>query len=202
MECIFPNLYRFTDFWSKGRRYGYLVVRREGNLLLHGFVSSLYSHFEDIDKLGGVDLQFITHYHDLNPEFHEKAYDRFGCKLCYHKAAGAKVRERTNCPSNEFGNHGLQLGSDFEVVYFPGHTRGHSVHRWCHQRKEFLFSGHVMKLVDGNWELFFNPTVAPIDADFDDFIETDFLLPTSSYFGEEEYHTFIEQTRAVGQVIS
>jgi hypothetical protein len=85
LERIFPNLYRFTDFGHRARSYSYLVVRKEGNLLLPGFVTSLYDHFTDIDKLGSVDLQFITHYHDLNPAFHEKAYNHFGCKPCYHR---------------------------------------------------------------------------------------------------------------------
>ena len=196
MQRIFPNLYRFTAIWPSRRAYSYLVVRKEGNLLLPGFVSSLYDHIGDIDKLGGVDLQFITHYHDLRPEIHEKVYDHFGCKLCYHKAAGATVRKKTKCPAQEFGNDGLQLGSDFEAVYFPGHTPGHSIHRWRRGRKQFLFSGHVMKLVYGKWELFFNPTKATKGARFDDLVEADHVLPTSSPYGTEEFHTFIEPTRA------
>ncbi len=195
MERIFPNLYRFTDFRSRSRSYSYLLVRKEGNLLLPGFFTSLCDHFKDIDKMGGIDLQFITHYHDLNPEFHEKAHDHFGCKLCYHKAAGATVRKQTKCPAEEFSNDGLQLGSDFEAVYFPGHTPGHSVHRWRHRRKQFVFSGHVMKLVDGVWELFFNPTKADKGTRFDDFAEADHLLPTSSPYGTEEFHTFNGHTR-------
>ena len=66
-------------------------------------------------------------------------------------------------------------------MYFFGHTPGHSIHRWRHGRK---------------WELFFNPSNAPKGAQFDDLAEADHLLPTSSSYGTEEFHTFIEHTRA------
>ncbi|HCL30185.1 MAG TPA: hypothetical protein DIC52_17345 [Candidatus Latescibacteria bacterium] len=153
-------------------------------------------HFEEIEKLGGVDLQFITHGHDLNPAFHAEAYDRFRCKLCYHKAAAAVVRKKTQCPAQEFGHDGLQLGADFEAIYFPGHTPGHSVYRWRRSGTRFLFTGHVMIFDGGRWKLNYNPTKAPKGTQFDHLAEAEHFLPTHAY-GTEEFHTLNKRTRAL-----
>ena len=196
MDRIFPNLYRLSEAGPECRSYSYLIVRKQGNLLLPGYVDSLAEHLGEIEKLGGVDFQFITHCHDLNPEFHEEAYERFGCRLSYHKAAGATVRKKTQCPAEEFGHDGLQLGPDFEAIYFPGHTPGHSIFRWRHGRKRFLFTGHVMRLEDDRWKLNFNPTKAPKGTQFDHLAEADHFLPTRS-FASDEFYTLSEHSRSL-----
>lgn len=180
MERIFPNLYCLTEADSEVRCHSYLIVRRSGNLLLPGYVPSLAEHLDEIDELGGASLQFLTHVHDVDPGLHDKAFSRFGCKLCHHKAARSRVRDKTKCPSEEFGHAGLQLGDDFETIYFPGHTPGHSVFRWRNRGKQFLFTGHVMRFEDNRWKLNYNPTKAPKGADFDHLSEADYLLPTHS----------------------
>jgi len=172
--------------------WSYLVVRKDGNLLLPGYVPALIDHLDEIEKLGGVQFQFITHFHDIEAETNEVLHRRFGCKLFHHKAAIAKVRSKTKCPSEEFSGEGIRLGSDFESVNFPGHTPGHTVYRWKYRGKSFLFSGHVMKLIFGRWELFFKPTKSDR---YDDLCEADYLLPSSSPHGLEDYHRFIVPTR-------
>ena len=61
MQCLFPNLYRFTDEpFRKGRKYAYLIVRKKGNLLLPFKGGSVSDLFKEIERLGGVDTQFIV----------------------------------------------------------------------------------------------------------------------------------------------
>jgi glyoxylase-like metal-dependent hydrolase (beta-lactamase superfamily II) len=193
LKRIFPNLYRFAGVGAMSRTWSYLVVRKDGNLLLPGYVSAITDNLDEIEKLGGVELQFLTHFHDVVPEIHDELHKRFGAKLCHHEAAGPKVRGKSKCPSEEFSNDGIRLGSDFESVNFPGHTPGHTVYRWRDRARTFLFSGHSMKLIFGRWELFFKSRKSDR---FDDLCEADHLLPSSSSHGSEEYHSFIEPTRA------
>ena len=86
MERIFSNLYRFTDEpFRKGRKYSYLLVRKQGNLLLPFKGGSVRDHFDEIEALGGVDTQFITHSHDAIKGFHEEVFDRFGANFIFTK---------------------------------------------------------------------------------------------------------------------
>ena len=192
MEQLFPNVYRFASVGATSATWCYLVKREAGNLILPGYVPELIDHLDEIEKLGGVQHQFITHFHDIDADTNEALHRRFGCKLWHNKAAGAKVRSKTTCPNEEFSNDGIRLGSDFESVNFPGHTPGHTVYRWTYRDKIFLFSGHVMKLIFGRWELFFD---ASKGTQFEDLCEADYLLPSSSSHGSEEFHRFIEPTR-------
>jgi glyoxylase-like metal-dependent hydrolase (beta-lactamase superfamily II) len=193
VERIFPNLYRFAGVGGMSHTWSYLVVRKDGNLLLPGYVPAIVDHLSEIKKLGGVKFQFLTHFHDAVPELHEELNKRFGCKLCYNKDAGPKVRQKSACPSEEFSSEGIRLGTDFESVNFPGHTPGHTIYRWKYRGKSFLFSGHSMKLIFGRWELFFKSKKRDR---FDDLCEADYLLPSASSHGSEAYHRFIEPTRA------
>lgn len=197
MERIFPNLYRFTEDSLKRRKYSYLVVRKDGNLLMPSLGTTVRDSFDEIDKLGGVHAQFLTHDHDAHPELVDEAHARFGCRVYYHKSARKKVREKTSCPEAEFDNEGLQLGADFEALYFPGHTPGHSIFRWRYRGKRFLFSSHVMNLSDGVWELWFNPSknTAQLQEQLADLAEVDYSLPTLIEYGREELHRFNDFTR-------
>jgi glyoxylase-like metal-dependent hydrolase (beta-lactamase superfamily II) len=195
MKRIFPNLYRLTEADGDAWAHSYLIVRKSGNLLLPGYVPSLVEHLDLMEKLGGVSLQFLTHVHDVNAEFHDQAFTRFDSKLCHHKAARSRVQQKTECPAEEFGHDGLALDDDFEATYFPGHTPGHSIFRWHSGGKQFLFTGHVMRFEDDRWKLNFNPTKAPKGTDFDHLAKSDYLLP--SYSRAEDYSTMDGHSRAL-----
>ena len=111
MERIFPNLYRFS-FGKKGRGHTCLLVRKQGNLLIcHCNRGSSTDHLDEIERLGGIERQFLSHGHDARRgELHEVLYDRFGCRLHYHRRERRKVRAKTGCPEEEFGDDGLQFG--------------------------------------------------------------------------------------------
>ena len=158
MERIFPNLYRFTDEpFRKGRKYAYLIVRKKGNLLLPFKGGSVSDHFKEIERLGGVDTQFITHSHDADRNLNDEVHARFGAKLRFNEAEAKKVRSKTKCPSEPFGDDGLELDSDFQALYFPSCTSGLSIYRWRSRGKFFLFTSHVINMAHGNWFVDLDP---------------------------------------------
>lgn len=204
MERIFANLYRFSlDPFGKARTKpsSYLLVRKQGNILIchcqRG--SSIVDHMDDVEALGGIDRQFVAHYHDAKRgDLHDILYDRFGCRLCYHEAERKTIRGKTKCPEEEFGDEGLKLGSDFEAFYFPGHTIGMSIFRWKYRGKYALFPSHVINLDQGNWRISLHPEMAPHAkghlANLAK-LHIDYVFPGRVNAGEEDFHTCTEKTR-------
>lgn len=161
MEKCFANLYRFSSIANKSRNissHSYLLLRKEGNVMIcHTKSGPPEEEFEEIEKLGGVSSQWVSHHHDIVKDgFHESLHARFGCELHYHKADRAGVRGKTKCLSVQFDNEGLRLGSDFEALYLPTCSPGHSVYRWKCQGKYYLFTSHALSMRDGAWDLHFN----------------------------------------------
>ena len=159
MERIFANLYRFGGAPNKrGTSHSYLLVRKEGNLLLCHQSGPPPKEFDEIERLDGIDSQWISHHHDtIRNGLHEDLYARFGCKLHHHRADRSGLRRKTKCPYVQFGDEGLEHGSDFEALYFPTCSAGHSVYRWRHRGKYYLFASHALYMHDNKWSLQFNP---------------------------------------------
>jgi hypothetical protein len=197
MQRIFPNLYRI-DLGPRGpdnrMSHSYLLVRKGGNLLVCNFHrgSSIMDHADEIDKLGGIDAQFVPHFHDAKRgTLHQELYDRFGCELCYHEEERKTIRTKTKCPEREFGHDGLKLGSDFQAHYFPGHTPGMSVLTWKHRGKCFLFPSHVVGLENGGWRVSFAPHLIPKQKSrFMELakMDVDYWMRGGSNDEREEYH--------------
>ena len=159
MERIFANLYRCGGAPNKrGMSHTYLLVRKEGNLLVCHQSGPSKMEMGEIEKLGGIDSQWICHFHDtLLDGLHEKLHKRFGCMLHHNSIDRKGVRKKTKCPSVPFEDEGCQYGSDFEALHFPTCTAGHSVYRWRHRGKYYLFTSHAIYMRDNKWDLEFNP---------------------------------------------
>jgi glyoxylase-like metal-dependent hydrolase (beta-lactamase superfamily II) len=107
--------------------------------------------------MGGLESQWVCHSHDLiRGSLHQDLHDRFGCPLHYHKIDRPRVRKKTKCPSVEFEGDGTQHGSDFEALFLPTCTAGHSIYRWRSRGKYFLFTSHAIYQRDSAWNLQFN----------------------------------------------
>ena len=203
MERIFADLYRFSDGPrgpSKKMSYTYLLVRKQGNLLIrHWGLSSVFDHLDEIAELGGIDRQFVAHHHDAKRgDLHDRLYARFGCKLSYHQAERRHVRAKTKCPEQEFGDEGLQLGSDFKAHAFPGHTPGMSIFQWRNRGKYHLFPSHVIQYHNDEWYIDFDPPpTPPLHAQPAELaaLQVDYLLPGASAGDKEPVHTFTAGTR-------
>ncbi len=208
MERVLSNIYRF-DFphrrKDRGISHTYLLVRKQGNILVchckNG--SSVVDYYDEIDKLGGISLQLVPHFHDAKRgDLHQQLYDRFGSELCYHEAERPGIRTKTKCPAKEFGDEGLKLGSDLEAFYFPGHTPGMSVFRWNYRGKHFLFPSHVIGLKDGEWGVSFAPHIAPKQKQrFTEFANArvDYLARQNSVDGADTVHRLSDQEKTALQ---
>ena len=212
MEPIFPNIYRSaTDNPSRDEKlYTYLIVRNDGNLLLPCKSDAVSQLLSDIEELGGVAAQFATHNHDVDGPFAEAVYDRFGAPLYYHHAERDAVAEITKCPSVEFGDDGLRLGSDFQALYFPSCCAGSSLYYWRDGESGFLFTSHVINRVEGDWQVGLDlwqyenlrdwgenktppnpePQLSRIAQ-----LPIDYTLPNVCQYGREEFHRFNDETK-------
>lgn len=193
MNKLFPDLYRFT-IGKRGRSHCYLLVRKQGNILIcyANRGSSIVDFFEEVEALGGIAYQVVCEGADAaKGELHEQLYERFGCRLHCHERDRKKVAKKTACPISEFGDEGLELGHDFGVVDI-----GHIVFHWRHRGKHFLFPGHTVELHDDGWDIHMHPVddlARSLTALAD--LPVDFLLPSRTTAGEQEYHTFTDRSR-------
>jgi hypothetical protein len=155
MERIFANLYRCGSTPNRrGLSHSYLLVRKEGNLLICHQTGPSAADIKEIKKLGGIDKQFLCHNHDtLRDGLHEELHAKFGCELYHHEDERKKVRRKTKCPQVTFDEKGLQLGSDFEALYFPACSEGHSIYRWKSRGKYFMITSHSMYIHDDKWDI-------------------------------------------------
>jgi len=193
MEEIFPGVYRFS-VGKRSRSYSYLLVRKQGNLLIchANRGSSVIDFLDEVDHLGGIALQFICEGADAaRGELHEQLYERFGCELICHERDRKKVAKKTACPVSEFGDQGMELGSDFRAIDI-----GHTVFHWSNQANHFLFPGHAIERHDDRWGIHMHPVpdLATSLSTLAD-LPVDFLLPGRSSPREEEYHTFTDRDR-------
>ena len=95
-----------------------------GTLLLPGYVPAITDYLDEIEKLGGVEFQFLTHFHDAVPELHEGLHKRFGCRLCHHKEAGPKVRQKSKCPSEPLVTRPDTRSTDGVTGARPSYSQG------------------------------------------------------------------------------
>ena len=223
MKQIFTNLYRFEGESPRGERlHSFLLVRDGGNLLLPCQDAPVHDHFEDIEKLGGIDTQFVTHNHDVAAGgLHEAVHERFGARLSYHSAERDAVSEKTGCATKEFGDEGLQLSDDFRAIYFPSCCAGSSIYHWSNGDQHFLFTSHVINRVEGGWNVGLDlwqyrnlrdwgeggspPDPRPQLAEIGD-LPLDYTMPNAIRKGQEDSHQFSAETReafsnALGEAI-
>ncbi len=203
MERIFANLYRF-DSKPRGKTrsvaHSYLIVRKQGNLLICNKWSPVTDYMDEIDELGGIDTQLIARYIDASPgDYHDKLRKSFGARLCYHEAERKMTRTRTKCPEIMFGDEGLKIGRDFEVYLFPNrcHT-GTCLFRWRNRGKYYLFAPSIARPKGGEWALRFDPHLWPEKrALFDKLpiLHSDYLLPWGTPELEEDILRLDDRTK-------
>jgi len=124
----------FTSESSFGA-WSYLIVRPQeqgGNVLVDSprFASSLVGR---IEKMGGVNLMFLSHRDDIAD--HAKFAAHFRCPRVMHEGDGAS---RLGIERVITGESEVRLDSDLLLIPTPGHTRGHQVLLY---RDEILFTG-------------------------------------------------------------
>ncbi len=158
MERIFSNLYRIGgEPHERGQSHSYLLVRKTGNLFICHQSVPTSADVKEIKQLGGVASQFVCHHWDANRKGgHDGLFKTFGCALHLHRADRAAARGKTKFTLDTFDDAGLTLDKDFEAIYMPTCTRGHTVFRWRNRGKYHLFSSHAIYLLEDGWRLSLN----------------------------------------------
>jgi|GEM_PF-777398 hypothetical protein len=196
MKQIFANLYRF-DSKPRGKSlsvsHSYLIVRKQGNLLICNKYAPVTEYMDEIDALGGIGTQLIALDLDASSgDYHDELHACFGARLCYHEAERKMTRTKTKCPEIMFGDEGLKIGRDFEVFLFPNkcHT-GTSLFRWRNRGKHYIFTAGVLRTIGEEWAVRFDPQLWPEKrALFDQLpiLNSDYILPGSTPELEEDIH--------------
>ena len=121
----------------------FLLRRDPGNLLLYS-VTGLSAAEPAIEALGGVERQYLNHWHEAM-----FASDRLAAPLFVHEADRDQVAERTSVSGTFADRH--TLDRDFEVVPIPGHTSGATAYLWETGEQRVLFTGDTIYLSKGEW---------------------------------------------------
>ena len=162
MERIFANLFRISAPKGKIRlSHTYFIKRKKGNILISHHSVPTPEDIAEIENMGGIESQWVCHSHDLLPKpIHEDLHAQFGCRLHYHEVERSPVQKKTKCPDTVFEGDRTMHGTDFEALYMPTCTAGHSFYRWHTRGKYCLFTSHAMYYRDGKWNLKFSPRTA------------------------------------------
>lgn len=199
MERVNASLFRFGSPNRRGVSYTYLLLREEGNLLVGHQSCPSAQDIEDIDGLGGIESQWICHRHDmLRDRGHETLYEKFGCPLYHHKQDGAGIRKKTKCPTDHYGDEGLEYGPDFEVFYWPTCTAGHCIFRWRYRGKYYLFTSHAVYASGKEWKLGLNKSRMEALRSQQEVIaslQVDYIFPGYSALEESGYCRLDDQAK-------
>jgi glyoxylase-like metal-dependent hydrolase (beta-lactamase superfamily II) len=161
----------------------FVLCREEGNLLVYS-VADLRSASAAFEGLGGVQRQYLGHWHEAM-----FAANRLDVPLFVHENDRAQAEQRTNVAGTF--SEGQTLDGDFEIVPIPGHTPGATAYLWDSGQRRLLFTGDTIYLSDGDW------VAAVLDSsDRDAYIESlehlrelefDVLVPWAATAGAPYY---------------
>jgi glyoxylase-like metal-dependent hydrolase (beta-lactamase superfamily II)/ferredoxin len=123
----------------------YLIVRREGNVLVDSprYAGALVRRLEE---LGGVRSMFLTHRDDVADHARYRAH--FGCERVLHR--GDAVGELESVERIVEGDAPVALDDDLLVIPTPGHTRGSACLLY---RGNVLFTGDHLAWSDARADL-------------------------------------------------
>ncbi|KAL3692650.1 hypothetical protein R1sor_006301 [Riccia sorocarpa] len=115
----------------------YFIQRQDGNILVD---SPRYTErlAKRLDQLGGVKYMFLTHKDDIAD--HKRWQKRFDCERIIHTLEIVPGTEDVEVKLE--GTGPWNLGDDVELIFTPGHTRGH-VCLFLKDRKVMFAGDHV-----------------------------------------------------------
>jgi glyoxylase-like metal-dependent hydrolase (beta-lactamase superfamily II) len=121
----------------------FLLRRDPGNQLIYS-VTGLRAAASAIDRLGGAERQYLSHWHEAM-----FASDRVAAQLLVHENDREPTAQRTSVDATFTDRH--TLDGDFEVIPAPGHTSGTAAYLWNDEQHRFLFTGDTIYLSKGEW---------------------------------------------------
>ncbi|XP_066333019.1 uncharacterized protein [Miscanthus floridulus] len=159
----------------------YLVIHPQGNILID---SPRYTQklANNIEKLGGARYMFLTHIDDVAD--HRKWAERLKCERIIHSEDMAEATADVEWKLE--GNGPWNIGTDFELIYTPGHTPG-SVCLYYKSLKVLFTGDHVAKSEESDdLILFLMYNRQPVSLQLESIrklleVEFEWLLPGHGY---------------------
>lgn len=157
MKQIYPDLWQ----GEKGVHAGVLTIRSycltrdNGNVLF--YYTNLERDADQIEKLGGIHYQYLSHNHEINVGLIDFK-KRFNHKLIAHHLVSdymfgiMKLDEEFNLSKPEYHSDSIL------VIPTPGHTSNNLCYHYkSPYGKSYLFTGDTIYLDHGEWSTLIMP---------------------------------------------
>lgn len=115
----------------------YYIVRPDGNNIMFDVPRWNPSLASRIESMGGVKYIVLSHRDDVGA--HEKYASRFGATRVIHSLETNSSQGTDKVEWKLEGEGPWRLGNDIEIIFTPGHTRGHIV--MVFHPEKVLFTG-------------------------------------------------------------
>lgn len=150
------------DLWQTSRRsigetastHAYLLTKPSGNLLIYGIGDGQDDDLNEIERLGGIQLQVLSHRDESGPSLNvirDRFNSRLACSALEVSAVGAdaEIDLVVETGSDDPSLDGL------EILKTPGHTDGSISFRYRSPHgKTYLFTGDTVFPNHDSWSVF------------------------------------------------
>lgn len=193
IERALPGLFASTPqllpFDTALEIRAFALERAPGNLLIYS--SEGLKHDAEGLRALGVEHWYLNHWHEA---LFTAPVD---APLLVHERDRAATEKRAHVAASFSHRH--TIGSDFEVIPTPGHTKGATAFLWDHGEHRMLFTGDTVYLRDGEWVatvLDSSDRVAYIDSlELIRALDFDVLVPWAASAGQPWYAVTDETDR-------
>lgn len=159
MKQIYPDLWQsltehpFAEA-PQVTTHAYLLTRPEGNVLFYNS-SHLPEDADQIEALGGIAYQFLSHRDEITPTLADLRA-QFGAKLGAHAQEAEEVRAVSPLDI-VFESRESWLGG-IEVIPTPGHSPGSTCFLYPSPHgRAYLFTGDTIFASERSWETYLIP---------------------------------------------
>ncbi len=156
MKQLAPDLWQSErySFDERTHRHAYLLTRPTGNLLIYHVAEPQDDDLDQIERLGGVAVQLLSHRDESSPALN-RIRERFGSRLACSAAEAQSVGQDADvdlvisddCPDPQLDG--------LEILDTPGHTDGSLSFRYQSPHGQtYLFTGDTIFPNGRGWGVF------------------------------------------------
>lgn len=159
MQQIYPDLWQSLiehpfEEAPQVTTHAYLLTRPKGNVLFYNS-SHLLEDADQIEALGGVAYQFLSHRDEITPALADLR-EHFGAKLGIHTREAEEVRAVS--PLDLVFDARETWFDDIEVIPTPGHSPGSTSFLYASPHgRTYLFTGDTIFASEQGWETYLIP---------------------------------------------
>ena len=156
MKQLEPDLWQTSTrpISERANTHAYLLTRPQGNLLIYSVGDDQGDDLDQIEQLGGVQMQLLSHRDESGPWLND-IRARYDCRLACSAGEASAVAEHAavdlivdpDCDESDLDG--------LEILATPGHTAGDISFRYRSPHgKTYLFTGDVVFPDRGGWGVF------------------------------------------------